>query len=184
MKRDTLMGGKKAETLQKRRQRRFFFFITLMLVFIFQGCAPEQEEITTRTPQVEQEEALQAKEPSSGPVILSISPEDAAALIEEQKDNPFFAIIDLRTREEYLKSTLGDTSNVDFYMDNFEQVISGFDRKMPYLIYCASGRRSGQALEIMKDLGFQEVYNLEGGLEAWVEAGYSTTLSDRGACGG
>lgn len=186
MKRDIQVRKKTAENLPNRtRGRVLFFCILLCTLLISTGCAPGRQEKGTQAPQIEPKEEPQAEESSPGlPVIVSISPEEAANLIEEQKDNPFFAIIDLRSRDEYLTGTLGDTSNVDFKMDNFEQVISGFDRKTPYLIYCSSGHRSEKALVIMKDLGFQEVYNLEGGLEAWSEAGYPITLSDHGACGG
>ena len=41
-------------------------------------------------------------------------------------------------------------------------------------VYCRSGKRSYAACEIMKDLGFKNVYNLESGYLGWVESGYET----------
>ena len=38
-------------------------------------------------------------------------------------------------------------------------------------MYCRSGNRSGKAAKLMKELGFAEVYNLEGGFGAWSSAG-------------
>lgn len=38
-------------------------------------------------------------------------------------------------------------------------------------VYCRSGNRSAQAVAVMRDLGFTEVYDMEGGVIAWSEAG-------------
>ena len=45
------------------------------------------------------------------------------------------------------------------------------DRDTPYLLYCRSGTRSGQAAAIMADLGFNDVADVDGGVIAWAEAG-------------
>jgi rhodanese-related sulfurtransferase len=42
---------------------------------------------------------------------------------------------------------------------------------VPYLLYCRSGNRSAQAREMMRGLGFAEVYEIDGGITAWTEAG-------------
>jgi len=44
-----------------------------------------------------------------------------------------------------------------------------------YLIYCRSGNRSGQAFQLMQDLGFQTVYNMLGGMNSWNASGYPVT---------
>ncbi|MGB2761319.1 MAG: rhodanese-like domain-containing protein, partial [Maribacter stanieri] len=36
-----------------------------------------------------------------------------------------------------------------------------------YYVYCRSGNRSGQACAIMKNLGFDTAYNLQGGFMNW-----------------
>ena len=38
-------------------------------------------------------------------------------------------------------------------------------------IYCRSGNRSGQAVKVMHDAGFHNVYNLNGGVIDWTNAG-------------
>ena len=38
-------------------------------------------------------------------------------------------------------------------------------------MYCRSGNRSAGAREIMRDLGFEEVYEIDGGIADWVQAG-------------
>ena len=58
-----------------------------------------------------------------------------------------------------------------FYAGDFANRLADLDRSLPYFVYCRSGNRSGQTLDMMRDLGFEEVYNLEGGIIAWNEAG-------------
>jgi len=41
----------------------------------------------------------------------------------------------------------------------------------PVAVICRSGRRSAQAVSILKKSGFTQVVNVEGGTLAWVEAG-------------
>jgi adenylyltransferase/sulfurtransferase len=36
-----------------------------------------------------------------------------------------------------------------------------------FVVHCHSGRRSAQAVRLMKERGFANVYNLEGGIDAW-----------------
>jgi rhodanese-related sulfurtransferase len=42
-----------------------------------------------------------------------------------------------------------------------------------YLVYCRTANRSAQA-KIMLDLGFQEVYDMAGGITQWTSKGYPT----------
>ena len=48
------------------------------------------------------------------------------------------------------------------------------DKKKSYFVYCRSGKRSYSACEIMKELGFTNLYNLESGYLDWVECNYET----------
>ena len=49
------------------------------------------------------------------------------------------------------------------------------EKSKPILVYCASGGRSSQAAAILAKHGFMEVYNLEGGLYGWQNAGFPVT---------
>ena len=40
-------------------------------------------------------------------------------------------------------------------------------REQTFIIHCHSGRRSAQAVRLLKQRGFNKVYNLEGGIDAW-----------------
>ena len=55
-----------------------------------------------------------------------------------------------------------------------------FRPERPVILYCASGGRAVLAGKLLKDMGFEEVYNL-GGLKDWVEGGGpASTPVDRG----
>ena len=82
-------------------------------------------------------------------------------------------IIDVRTPQEFEGGHLKGARNIDFYDTAFEHTLSTLDTNAPYSIYCRSGNRSGQALELMESLGFTDVLDLEGGITAWVQSGKS-----------
>jgi rhodanese-related sulfurtransferase len=44
-------------------------------------------------------------------------------------------------------------------------------KNIPVAVICRSGRRSAQAAEILRNAGFTQVANVEGGTNAWVSAG-------------
>lgn len=106
------------------------------------------------------------------PVIETIDAAQAMDLIEANSENPDFIIIDIRTPGEYAGGHVENAINIDFYGADFRSEIDMLDRSKTYLIYCASGNRSGQALVMMENDDFLTVYNLGGGISTWRNAGY------------
>ena len=104
-------------------------------------------------------------------IIAEVTPEEANALIQDNKDSPNFTIIDVRTPEEYAAGYIEKAINLDYNSETFRIDINKLEKNKTYLIYCRSGRRSGMALSIMKELGFREVYNMLGGIIEWEAAG-------------
>ncbi|MBL4861557.1 MAG: rhodanese-like domain-containing protein [Crocinitomicaceae bacterium] len=110
-------------------------------------------------------EAQGTQEQDNGVINKIVSLEEFKRLMK--LDNA--QVIDVRTPAEYDKGKIGNAPNIDFLNVNFETEIDKFDKNRPTLLYCASGVRSGKALQVMKELGFKEVYNLEGGYRNWSE---------------
>ncbi len=79
--------------------------------------------------------------------------------------------LDVRTQGEYAEGHLEGAQLIDFQSGNFENEISSLDKNATYAVYCRSGNRSGQAVKIMHDAGFHNVYNLNGGVIDWANAG-------------
>lgn len=73
-------------------------------------------------------------------------------------------LIDVRTAEEFTSGHLEGATNIDISAPDFAEKIASLDKSASYTLYCRSGRRAGQALEIMKAQGFEKVSNA-GGLE-------------------
>lgn len=99
--------------------------------------------------------------------------EDVLLSPQEFQDQfkPEAVIIDVRTSEEFETGSLPNSLNIDFKNEGFKDNISILEKDKTYLLYCASGVRSGKALEVMKQNGFTRVFALEGGLQAWKQAG-------------
>lgn len=69
-------------------------------------------------------------------------------------------IVDVRTPEEYAGGHLEGAQNIDFYAPDFVEQVSQLDRNKQYRLYCRSGSRAGQAEQLMKDTGFNDVASL------------------------
>ena len=108
-------------------------------------------------------------------IIENITPEEAYILIQENKDNSNFVILDVRTPEEFLGEYIENAVNLDYYSDTFRNDLDKLDKNKTYLIYCRSGRRSENTLNIMEELDFREVYNMLGGIIKWKSEGLPTT---------
>jgi len=73
-------------------------------------------------------------------------------------------VLDVRTEEEYKTGHLKGAVLIDFRNPEFEKNVNKLDKKKTYMLYCRSGNRSGQAMEIFKKNGFKKVYNQQGGV--------------------
>jgi len=82
-------------------------------------------------------------------------------------NTPNAQLIDVRTPAEVSNGTLKDATNMDFRAADFVTQINTLDKSKPVFIFCQSGGRSGKGYKKMKDLGFSEVYDMEGGYGAW-----------------
>lgn len=125
------------------------------------GCAGNQTATQETPAQVTQ-------------VIEDVTPQEAFTLIQDNRNNPDFVIIDVRTPEEFADGHIENATMIDFYSVTFRSEIDSLDKDKNYLIYCRSGGRSGQARDIMEELGFQEVHNIAGGMIDWNAEGLPT----------
>ena len=105
-------------------------------------------------------------------IIEDITPQEAFTLIQ---NNPDFVILDVRTPEEFAEEYIENAINLDYYSEAFRDDLDKLDKNKTYIIYCRSGSRSGNALTIMDELNFGEVYNVLGGINSWKAEGLPTT---------
>ena len=80
-------------------------------------------------------------------------------------------LLDVRTPGEFSERHLNNALNIDFNADDFEKRIESLDKTKPVFVYCLSGGRSTGAANALAAKGFKTVYNMEGGILAWANAG-------------
>lgn len=83
-------------------------------------------------------------------------------------ENP--QLIDVRTPGEFAEGRLQGAKNIDWNGDEFESEIQKLDKSKPAFVYCLSGGRSSSAAAKMRELGFKEVYEMKGGIRAWLNS--------------
>jgi phage shock protein E len=84
-------------------------------------------------------------------------------------------LLDVRTSEEIAQGAIPGSVPLDFKSSDFDARIDALDKDKPYFVYCAVGGRSGKTADLMKEKGFTQVYNLDGGFQAWQEQGLEQT---------
>lgn len=76
-------------------------------------------------------------------------------------------VLDVRTPEEFRSGYLAGAVNMNINDPDFAQQIARLDTAQPVYVYCLAGSRSARAADLLKDLGFPAVYNMEGGISRW-----------------
>ena len=112
--------------------------------------------------------------------VLFISCKDSTAqqstLLEPQELIDVLAsqdvyFVDVRTSKEFSQGHIANAINIDFKSSSFEEEIKKLDTLKPIVIYCRSGRRSAMSTKILDKVGFDEIYDLKGGVLNWTKQG-------------
>ena len=90
-----------------------------------------------------------------------ISIDEAKALIHE-KD---VTLVDVRDSQSYSENHIQNSINV--LDDNLEDFLSNARKDQPLIVYCYHGNNSQGAAGYFCEIGFQEVYSIDGGFEEW-----------------
>ncbi len=98
--------------------------------------------------------------------LNNLQPAAAQQLIETERE---LVLIDVRTPGEFRSGHLTEAINIDYLGADFYEDMEALDPTKTYLIYCRSGRRSIRACTLMINGGMprEQVYNLDGGIQAW-----------------
>lgn len=97
------------------------------------------------------------------------------------KELPAAPLIDVRTPDEFSKGHLVNAKNIDWNGTGFEAALNSLAKDKPVFVYCLSGGRSAAAAAKMRELGFKEVYELEGGIMKWRAANLPETTENTSA---
>jgi len=81
-----------------------------------------------------------------------------------------YRVIDVRSYTEFDQAHIPDSVNI--HAGYFEKYINEINPDEKLVIYCTSGDRSAIAASFLLKKGYKNVFNLSGGINAWVQAGY------------
>jgi len=79
-------------------------------------------------------------------------------------------VLDVRTTQERADANIPGSIHLDFFNPKFETELARLDQSKTYLVYCRSGNRSAKTCRKMGDKGFTKLYNLSGGIGAWMRS--------------
>lgn len=89
---------------------------------------------------------------------------------EEQMNEPTSQIVDVRTPDEFAEGHITNAVNMNVNDSDFESKIATLNKEKPVMVYCKAGGRSAKAAAILRDNGFKQVYDLDGGMIGWNDA--------------
>lgn len=104
----------------------------------------------------------------AGETKVNLSATEVKQLLESEKN---IVVLDVRTPSEFQAGHLDGAVNIDYKALDFEQVIAKLDTAATYLLYCASGNRSGKATAVMANRNFNHLYNSTVGFDALKSTG-------------
>src|SRR5687767_15433999 len=104
-------------------------------------------------------------------VVPGQGPEDLARRLES--DTPP-VVIDVRDPDEYRDGHSESATNISRGFLEFRVATAVTDPATPVVLYCQTGLRSVLAAKALKELGYQNVINLQGGYQKWAQSGLPT----------
>lgn len=136
------LGMEKLSNKNLYKMKNAVLILSLLVLSIFWGC---QDSNSTKE-------------------IKVISPQEVRDAVYDDRAHQ---LVDVRTPDEFKEGHLKNAQNICVTDADFEANIVKLDKNKPVYLYCRSGKRSSKAAEILKDLGFTEIYDMEGGILKW-----------------
>lgn len=140
-----------------------FPIVVVSVALLVAACSDSDSSTDESLTDPETAEALDA-------AGIRLVPADEASTIAANPPEDL-VVLDVRTAEEFADGHVDGAVMLDFYDPDFASQIADLDPDVPYLLYCRSGNRSGQTAEMMAQLGFADVAEVDGGIIAWADAG-------------
>ena len=99
--------------------------------------------------------------------VLVLNPEN----FEHKMKSSDFQLVDVRTPEEFSEGHIPNAINININGSDFVSETSKLDKDKPVMVYCKMGGRSAKAASSLKEQGFKDISDLDGGITSWKEAG-------------
>ena len=91
----------------------------------------------------------------------------------------FRVILDVRTAKEFSEGHIEGAVNIDFYKADFKEEIQSLPESTAIFLYCRSGHRSSMACKTLANAGYNDLFELEGGMLAWDRAGHTSVKGNQ-----
>lgn len=88
------------------------------------------------------------------------------------QEKPSLVILDVRTDGEYRDGHIEGAVNIP--VNELEGRLGELEKEDETLVYCRTGNRSGTAVGILKENGYEKIFHMNKGITAWTAAGYPT----------
>lgn len=109
--------------------------------------------------------------------VEQVSVEEVESLTHTEK---YLQFVDVRRAAEHGNGHAAQTRNIP--LDKLSKEVDRLDPNTPTYVICQSGYRSSLGASILENAGFAKIYNVTGGTQAWIDAGYETESSVEKAC--
>ena len=114
--------------------------------------------------------------PASASHVRQLSVQEVKGAIDKAPSmrEKGFLLVDVRSVEEHDTGAIPGTDlNIDFreMAKRHKEIGAGLDDHI--VVYCQSGKRSNIAADTLTELGYKNVYNIRGSVNAWMQAGFA-----------
>ncbi len=156
------------KTFNFKKMKKYAFLIVFAIAISqFLACQSDSNQQVSDSNQSGETTEKQVKKPKHKIInSMGVLP---AQLFAQKLEDPNITLIDLRTPAELAKTgIIKGAVNIDFEAGGVEEKFATYKKDSPILVYCASGGRSHEAYLILQKMGFSKVYDLNGGINAWI----------------
>lgn len=122
-------------------------YIVLIAVLLFAGCQGQTGKSSN---------------------IQTLAPQEFAAKFQS---TPNAQLLDVRTADEHQQQNIDGFTNIDWNASDFETKVGALDKSKPVFLHCRSGGRSAKAAAKLQEMGFREIYDMDGGMLKWEKEG-------------
>lgn len=133
------------------RIRIFVSIVSLCIILAITACSPTSPSTLT---------------PVSEPRYQTLTLDEFAAALEQESDT--YTVVNVHIPYE------GEVPNTDLQIafNDLDALTSALpDRNAPIILYCRSGNMSEQAAHALAELGYTNVWDVPGGMNAWQNSG-------------
>lgn len=99
---------------------------------------------------------------------MEVSPEELHEILSHPGPRRF-RLIDVRKEDEFAICRLDWAELIPLAQIAEQAPLRLVDKDKPIVVYCHHGMRSAHAASILRSIGYEHVYNLTGGIDAWAE---------------